>query len=231
LALEQTFAKAVQLIFSFDAELVEIVSLSLKVSGAALGIAVAVGLGLATLLALYRFPGRGLCITLLNTLTGLPPVVVGLTVYILLSRQGPLGFLELLYSPGAMILAQTVLAVPIIAALSHAAVNAAGSAVRTTAICLGATESQAVAAIFKDARYALMAAVATAFGRLMAEVGAVLIVGGNIAHHTRVMTTSIAMETDRGDFELAIVLGLVLLVLSFAVNGLFYAAQRKGIKR
>jgi tungstate transport system permease protein len=231
LALEQTFSKAIHLLFSFDAELVEIVLLSLKVSGASLATAVVIGLGLATLLALSRFPGRGLCITLLNTLTGLPPVVVGLTVYILLSRQGPLGFLQLLYTPGAMILAQTVLAVPIIAALSHAAVNAAGSAVRTTAVCLGATDMQAMAAIFKDARYALMAAVATAFGRLMAEVGAVLIVGGNIARHTRVMTTAIAMETDKGDFELAIALGLVLLALSFAINGLFYAAQRQGVKR
>lgn len=229
--LQQAVIKAFQLIVGLDAEFVEIVFLSLRVSGTALVIATLLGLATAVLLELFRFQGRGFVITVLNTLTGLPPVVVGLGVYILLSRSGPLGFMGLLYTPKAMIAAQAILAFPIVAALGHAAVSAAGSNVKTTAICLGASRFQAVSAVLKDARYAIVAAVATAFGRVMAEVGAVLVVGGNIARHTRVMTTAIALEADKGDFELAIALGLVLLFLSFLVNGLFYLAQRKGLKR
>jgi tungstate transport system permease protein len=227
----ETLNRAALLIVRLDPDLLEIVFLSLRVSSVAILLATALGLAFALLLEIWKIPGKGLIISILNTLTGLPPVVVGLLLYIVLSRSGPLGFLGLLYSPMAMVIAQTVLAAPIVAALSHAAITATGQPVRDTALGLGATEFQALLAVFNDARYAIMAAVAAAFGRVMAEVGAVLMVGGNIAHHTRVMTTAIAMEADKGDFELAIGLGIILLSLSFLVNAVFYGLQRKGRKR
>ena len=224
-------SKAILLILHGEVNLLKIVFLSLRVTCTGTLIATILGLGIALLLEMRSVPGRGLIISILNTLTGLPPVVVGLALYIFLSRSGPLGFLGLLYSPAAMIIAQTILATPIVAALSHAAISSTGQAVGDTARGLGASRFQAQLAVFLDARYAIMAAVAAAFGRVMAEVGAVLMVGGNIAHHTRVMTTAIAMEADKGDFELAIALGLILLALSFLVNTTFYIFQRKGKKR
>ncbi len=227
----ETLNRAALLIVRLDPDLLEIVFLSLRVSSVAILLATGMGLGFALLLEIWKIPGKGLIISILNTLTGLPPVVVGLLLYIVLSRSGPLGFLGLLYSPTAMVIAQTILAAPIVAALSHAAITATGQPVRDTAMGLGATEFQALIAVFNDARYAIMAAVAAAFGRVMAEVGAVLMVGGNIAHHTRVMTTAIAMEADKGDFELAIGLGIILLSLSFLVNAVFYGLQRRGRKR
>ena len=227
----ETLNRAALLIVRLDPDLVEIVFLSFRVTSVAILLATGLGLGFALLLEIWKIPGKGLIISILNTLTGLPPVVVGLLLYIFLSRSGPLGFLGLLYTPMAMVIAQTVLAAPIVAALSHAAITATGQPVRDTALGLGATEFQALTAVFSDARYAIMAAVAAAFGRVMAEVGAVLMVGGNIAHHTRVMTTAIAMEADKGDFELAIGLGIILLSLSFLVNAVFYALQRRGRKR
>ncbi|MCD6390117.1 MAG: ABC transporter permease [Desulfobulbaceae bacterium] len=227
----ESFTRAALLIVHLDSDLIEIVLLSLRVTCTGILIATTLGLGLTLLLELKRIPAQGLIVAVLNTLTGLPPVVAGLVLYLFLSRSGPLGFLGLLYTPFAMIIAQTVLATPIVAALSHAAITSTGHAVRNTALGLGATQFQAVLAVFQDARYAIMAAVAAAFGRVMAEVGAVLMVGGNIAHHTRVMTTAIAMEADKGDFELAIALGLILLALSFLVNGVLYFFQRKGRKR
>ena len=227
----QTLIKALTIIVSFDSTFLEIVLLSLTVSCTAILVATAIGLVICALLELYQFRGKGIIITSFNTLTGLPPVVVGLVLYIVFSRSGPLGFLHLLYSPGAMIIAQIILATPIITALSHAAVNSSGKQVRFTALSLGASREQALLALFKDARYGIFASVAAAFGRVMAEVGAVLLVGGNIAHHTRVMTTAIALEADKGEFELAIALGVILLLLSFLVNALFYLMQRKGAKR
>jgi len=229
--LTEILSRALLLILQCDPDLLEIVSLSLRVTCTGTLIATALGLAIALLLEMRSVPGRGLIISLLNTLTGLPPVVAGLALYVFLSRSGPLGFLGLLYTPTAMVIAQTILATPIVAALSHAAISSTGQAVRDTALGLGATRFQALLTVFLDARYAIMAAVAAAFGRVMAEVGAVLMVGGNIAHHTRVMTTAIAMEADKGDFELAIALGLILLTLSFLVNGAFYLCQRKGKKR
>lgn len=226
-----TLNRAALLILHLDPNLIEIVLLSLRVTCSGILLATGLGLSFALLLELKKIPGQGLIIATLNTLTGLPPVVVGLLLYVILSRSGPLGFLGLLYSPTAMIFAQTILATPIIAALSHAAIASSGQTIRHTALGLGATEFQAQLAVFQDARYAIMAAVAAAFGRVMAEVGAVLMVGGNIAHHTRVMTTTIAMEADKGDFELAIGLGIILLTLSFLVNGGFHLFQRKGRKR
>jgi tungstate transport system permease protein len=160
---------------------------------------------------------------------GLPPVVVGLFLYLILSRQGPLGFLALLYSPYAMILAQTILAFPIVAALSHAAIIKVDPVLKQAAATLGATRTQIAIAIVKEARYGIMSAVVAALGRVMAEVGAILIVGGNIAGYTRVMTTTIALETDKGNFELAIALGIILLFISCGINMVLYLIQRKGV--
>ena len=227
----ETLQRALLLIVQFDPDLFEIVSLSLRVTCIGILIASVLGLAIALLLELQKIPGRGLIISILNTLTGLPPVVVGLVLYIILSRSGPLGILGLLYTPAAMVIAQTILATPIVAALSHAAIVATGQPVRDTALGLGATQFQALLAVLSDTRYAIIASIAAAFGRVMAEVGAVLMVGGNIAHHTRVMTTTIAMEADKGDFELAIALGIILLSLSFLVNAALYWFQRMGRKR
>jgi len=178
---------------------------------------------------LKKFPGRGLIISLLNTFMGLPPVVVGLFLYLLLSRSGPLGFLVLLYSPVAMIIAQSVLAFPIVAALSHSAIIKVDPIIRQASRTLGAKPLQVTVAVVKEARYGIMSAVIAALGRAMAEVGAVLIVGGNIAGFTRVMTTTIALETDKGNFELALALGIILLMISFVINMVLYVIQKKGV--
>jgi tungstate transport system permease protein len=171
-------------------------------------IATLLGLPLAALLGLKRFLGRGLIINLLNTFMGLPPVVVGLFVYLLLSRKGPFGFLGLLYSPSAMVIAQTILAFPIVSALCHSAIVNVPSVIRQAAKTLGATPSQEAVLVVREARYGIMAGIIAGFGRVMAEVGAILMVGGNIAGYTRVMTTTIALETDKGNFELALALVL-----------------------
>lgn len=228
-SLLEGFRRALILIVSLDAELLGIIFLSLKVSGFALMISTLAGLPAGTLIGFKQFPGRGLVISLLNTFMGLPPVVVGLFVYLVLSRSGPLGFLGLLYSPSAMVIAQTILAVPIVMALSHAAIIKVDPIIKQAALTLGATPFQASVIIVKEARYGIMSAVITGFGRVMAEVGAILIVGGNIANYTRVMTTTIALETDKGNFELALALGIILLIISFAINIVLYFIQRKGL--
>ena len=222
------FLQAFSLILHLDRVLVGIILLSLKVSGFALLIATALGLPLGSLLGLKRFPGRDLAISVTNTLMGLPPVVVGLIVYLILSRRGPLGFLGLLYSPTAMIIAQTILAVPIVTALCHSAIVNVAPLIRQAARTLGATPRQETLAVIHEARYGILSAVIAAFGRVMAEVGSILIVGGNIAGYTRVMTTTIALETDKGNFELALALGIILLMISFAINALLHFIQRKG---
>jgi tungstate transport system permease protein len=160
---------------------------------------------------------------------GLPPVVVGLFVYLILSRSGPLGFMGLLYSPSAMIIAQTILAFPIVAALSHSSIIKVDPIMKQASLTLGATPVQVSMTVMNEARYGIMAAVIAALGRVMAEVGAILIVGGNIAGYTRVMTTTIALETDKGEFELAIALGIILLVISFLINTALYLIQKKGV--
>jgi len=225
----QGFKEAFSLILNLDQELFAIILLSLKVSGTALIIASATGFPLGTLTGLKKFPGRGLIISLLNTFMGLPPVVVGLFLYLLLSRSGPLGFLVLLYSPVAMIIAQSVLAFPIVAALSHSAIIKVDPIIRQASRTLGAKPLQVTVAVVKEARYGIMSAVIAALGRAMAEVGAVLIVGGNIAGFTRVMTTTIALETDKGNFELALALGIILLMISFVINMVLYVIQKKGV--
>jgi len=225
------FRKAFFLIVHLDAELLEIILLSLKVSGIALVIATASGLPVGTLIGLKKFPGRGLIISLLNSFMGLPPVVVGLFVYLFLSRSGPLGFMGLLYSPSAMIVAQTILAFPIVAALSHSSIIKVDPLIKQASLTLGATSLQVSRTVMNEARYGIMAAVIAALGRVMAEVGAILIVGGNIAGYTRVMTTTIALETDKGEFELAIALGIILLIISFLLNVALYVIQKMGALR
>jgi tungstate transport system permease protein len=222
-----SIAKAFQLIASFDPELIGIVLRSLKVSGIAIIIAAAVGFLITLILDLKDFVGKNVLVTVINTFMGLPPVVAGLVLYLILSRSGPLGFLHLLYTPAAMVIAQVLLATPIIAGLSYAAVVSVDPSLRFTALTLGATPFQASIKIMKNTRYSIMAAVLAGLGRVMAEVGAVLIVGGNIAGYTRVMTTAIALEADKGDFELAVALGIILLFISFALNGSLFYLQKK----
>jgi tungstate transport system permease protein len=225
------FKQAFYLIVSLDPELRGIIFLSLKVSGTALLIATITGLPAASLIGFKRFPFRGMIISLMNTFMGLPPVVVGLFVYLLLSRSGPLGFMGLLYSPSAMVIAQSILGFPIIAALSHSAIVTVAPIIKSASVTLGATPFQATVNILREARYGIMSGVIAAFGRVIAEVGAILIVGGNIASYTRVMTTAIALETDKGNFELAIALGIILLSLSLFINVLLYTVQKKGAVR
>ncbi len=209
-------------------ELVEIIGLSLRVSCMALLIATCLALPLAALLALKRFPLRDTLLHILHTCMGLPPVVVGLVVYLFLSRRGQLGFLALLYTPNAMIIAQTVLAFPIVASLAHTAIVSVDPVVKQAALTLGANPRQLAFTIIKEARYGILSGVIAGLGRVTAEVGAILIVGGNIAGYTRVMTTTIALETDKGNFELAVVLGVVLLCISLLVNLALIYFQRSG---
>jgi tungstate transport system permease protein len=221
--------KAFSLIYNLNQELLDIILLSLKVSGTALIISSLIGVPAGSIIGLKKFSGRGFIITLLNTFMGLPPVVVGLFVYLLLSRSGPFGFMGLLYTPSAMIVAQTILALPIIASLCHSAIVAVDPIIGQAAITLGATPYQKAAAIIKEARYGILSSIIAGFGRAMAEVGAILIVGGNIAGYTRVMTTTIALETDKGNFELALALGVILLIISLLINIALHLIQRKGM--
>ena len=224
----EAFALALDMLARLDANLLSIVYLSLWVSLSALAIATCLGLPAGTALAIYRFPGRGVLVLLVNAMLGLPPVVVGLFLYLLLSRQGLLGFLSLLYTPAAMVLAQTILAWPIVASLAHAAIVNVDPVIRQAAVTLGATPRQQAVTIIKEARYGIISAIMAGFGRANAEVGAVLIVGGNIAGYTRVMTTTIALETDKGNFELGIVLGIILLALALLANLALRRLQRRG---
>jgi tungstate transport system permease protein len=222
------FRKAFFLILNLDPELLKIIFLSLKVSGLALVISTAVGLSLSTLLSFKKIPLQGIIISLMNTFMGLPPVVVGLFVYLVLSRSGPLGFMGLLYTPSAMVTAQTILAFPIVASLSHSAIISVDPIIKQSSMTLGATPLQMTLTVMREARYGIMSGIIAALGRVMAEVGAILIVGGNIAGYTRVMTTTIALETDKGNFELALALGIILLTLSLIINIILYRVQRKG---
>jgi tungstate transport system permease protein len=213
-----SFGLAFQLVAAGDSQLHEIILLSLRVSLTAVAIACLIGMPLGAALAVSRFPGRPAVLVLVNALMGQPPVVVGLVIYLLLSNAGPLGWLQLLYTPTAMIVAQIVLITPIVAALSREVVEQlyAEYAEQFRSLCL--TRIQAVRALLWDARFSLITVGLAGFGRAIAEVGAVIIVGGNIAHLTRVMTTAIALETSKGDLALALALGLVLLTLALSVN-------------
>ncbi len=223
----QAIALALALIQSADSDLLEIIYLSLQVSLGAMVVSCLLGFPLGALLAISRFPGRGLCLTVLNALMGLPPVVVGLVVYLHLSNAGPLGFLQLLYSPTAMIIAQTILIAPIIAALSRQVLEDLHAEYRESFKSLAVPPVVAMWALITDARYSLLTVSLAGFGRGIAEVGAVMIDGGNIDHLTRVMTTAIALETSKGDLPLALALGMVLLLISLLINGLVMTIKTK----
>jgi tungstate transport system permease protein len=211
-------ATAIALILALDRELLAIVRLSLLVSLSAVGLATLVGLPLGATVAVCRFPGRGMVGALLNAMMGLPPVVVGLALYLLLSRAGPLGGLGLLYTPTAMTLAQWVLITPIVAALTRQTVVDLHEEYAEQLRSLGVGPWRTVWTLLWEGRFSLLTAVLAGFGRASAEVGAVIIVGGNIDHVTRVMTTTIALETSKGNLPLALGLGIILLCLTFMVN-------------
>ena len=217
--LGQAVATAMSLIAGLDADLVEIVALSLRVSLTAVAFAVLIGLPIGAAVALFSFPGRGVVAALMNALMGLPPVVVGLVVYLMLSRSGPLGVFGLLFTPAAMIVAQCVLITPIVAALTRQVVADLWEEYGEQLRSIGARAPRALPTLLWDARFTLVTVVLAGFGRAIAEVGAVMIVGGNIDHVTRVMTTSIALETSKGNLVLALALGIVLIGISFAVSG------------
>jgi tungstate transport system permease protein len=217
--LGEAFATALGLIVAFDADLVEIVGLSLQVSLSAMGLAAVVGLPLGALVALIRFPGRTAAAALLDALMGLPPVVIGLLVYLMLSRAGPFGVFGLLFTPTAMIIAQWLLITPIIAALTRQVIEDLWVEYAEQLRSLGSTRLRAVPTLLWDGRHSLVTVILAGFGRALAEVGAVMIVGGNIDHATRVMTTAIALETSKGNLVLALALGLVLLTLSLTISG------------
>lgn len=218
-------ADAFRLLAGLDPELWGIVGLSLLVSGTAVLLAAAIGIPAGSALALYPIPGRRFLGRLSYTLMGLPPVLAGLVVFLTLSAGGPLGRWQLLFTPTAMVIAQTLLVLPIITGLVLAAVEARERSVREVAVTLGATPWQVAATVVREARQPILGACAAGFGRAIAEVGAVMMVGGNIRGHTRVMTTALLLETRQGNFDRAIGLGLVLLVVAFAVNTLLYRWQ------
>jgi tungstate transport system permease protein len=221
------FVAALMLLFSLNSEIYQVMFLSLFVSGSATLIASAIGIPLGSLIALKRFRGKEFVKTLTYTFVGLPPVVAGLVIFLLLVRVGPLGVLGLLYSPGAMILAQITLALPIIIGVTMSAVSSVPAEVRDTAISLGATEWQSTVTILKEAKIGLITAIITGFGSCISEVGAVWIVGGNIRFETRVLTTAIMTSTGMGDFGFSLALGIILLTLAFLVNVPLVRLQRK----
>jgi len=218
--------EAFRLIFILDADLIEITLRSLEVSLTALMIASALALPVGTWLAIRRFRYRRFTIAVLNALMGLPPVVVGLVVYLLLSRSGPFGIMGLLFTPTAMIIAQVIIITPLIASITHQAMRELWSEYHDLLISLNTTKRQRVVALIWDGRRTLMTAALAGFGRGIGEVGAIMIVGGNIDHATRVLTTAIALETGKGDFALALGLGFVLITLTLVVNLAIHALSR-----
>jgi tungstate transport system permease protein len=216
--LVQGLLEAFRLLLTGDPEVWRITLLSLEISGSATALSLLIGIPLGTVLALARFPGRALAVSLVNTGMGLPPVVVGLFVTILLWRNGALGFLEMLYTPLAMVLAQMVIAAPIVTGLTLAAVQQVPAQFRLQMLALGASRAQMVGALLREARLPMLAAVMAGFGGVISEVGASLMVGGNIKGSTRVLTTATVLETSKGNFDIAIALSVILLLLTFLVN-------------
>ncbi len=226
----QAFPLAARLLLQFDPLLREIIGLSLAVSLTAVVLAAIVGLPLGAGLALLRFPTRNFFIVLNNTLLGLPPVVVGLVVYLLLSRSGPFGFLGLLFTPAAMVLAQCVLVTPIIMALTRQQIEDLWLEYAEQLQSMGASRFLAIPTLLWEGRHSLMTCVLAGFGRAIGEVGAIIIVGGNIDHYTRTMTTAIALETSKGNLALALALGFVLITLSMVVNGTVYGLKEHALR-
>ncbi|KAB2873188.1 MAG: ABC transporter permease subunit [Pseudorhodoplanes sp.] len=223
-----TDASALDLILRADPALIAIVRLSLFVSLSAVAFAALVGIPLGALIALTRFPARTTTVVVLNALMGLPPVVVGLLVYLMLSRSGPLGDLGILFTPAAMVMAQAILVLPIIAALARQTIEDLWTEYRDELSAMNVGPARRIATLIVDGRFSLVTALLAGFGRAAAEVGAVIIVGGNIDGFTRTMTTAVALETSKGDLPLAIGLGLVLIAIVFVVNALAWAIRRAG---
>jgi tungstate transport system permease protein len=215
------------LLFTLDPEVLGITWLSLKVSGTATLISLLIGVSVGTAVALTQFPGRRVVISLINTGMGLPPVVVGLFVTIFLWRNGPLGFLEILYTPTAIIIAQAIIATPIVMGISLAAIQALPANLRLQILALGATRLQMVWILVKEARLPLLAAIMAGFGGVISEVGASIMVGGNIKGYSRVLTTATVMETSKGNFDIAMALGIILLLLAFMVNAILTQIQQR----
>lgn len=214
------------------ADLAEIITLSMQVSGIALLFSTVIGIPVGAALGLNRFPGRRLMIALMYTGMGFPPVVIGLFVYLMLSRSGPLGslhapFIPALFTPGAMVIAQTIIAFPLVAGFTMAAVMGVDQKLRQQVMALGATKQQAALAVLMEARVGVIVAIIAGFGGIISEVGAVMMVGGNIEGRTRVLTTAIVLSTRQGDFNLAIALGLILLAITFVVNVAMLRLQGK----
>lgn len=219
------FTEAISLITGFDPNLVEIVALSLWVSGIALAISVLIGLPLGMWLGLKRFPGRRLLVALIYTGMGLPPVVVGLSVYLFLSRQGPFGGLGWLFTPRAMIVAQVIISLPLVAGFTMTSVAAVSPELAMQVRALGANTWQVPLTMLYEARNGVFAAIVAGFGAVISEVGSVMMVGGNIEHKTRVLTTAIVLETSKGDFALAIALGIILITFAFGANWMLLHLQ------
>jgi tungstate transport system permease protein len=219
--------KAFKLLIALDSEVLGITWLSLVVSGAATLISLVIGISTGMTVALTDFPGKRFIISIINTGMGLPPVVVGLFVSIFLWRNGPFGFLEILYTPGAIVIAQTIIAAPIVMGITLAAIQHLPKNLRLQILSLGATRIQMVWLLMKEARLPLLAAVMAGFGGVISEVGASIMVGGNIKGYTRVLTTATVMETSKGNFDLAIALGIILLLLAFTINAILTHIQQQ----
>jgi len=220
-----SFRSAILLIASWNKELTDIVSVSLRVSGSSTFLAGMMGVPLGFIIAFNRFAGKRMVITCLNTLLAMPTVVIGLFVYAFISRRGIFGPFDLLYTPGAMIIGQTILILPVVATFTIAAISRIDERYRKTAMTLGANSLQTALVIFREARFGIVAAIIAAFGRVIAEIGISMMLGGNAKGFTRTMTTAMALEYDKGEFTLAIALGMILLSLSFGINLLFHFFQ------
>lgn len=223
--------EAIRLLVTGYPVLWQVIGLTLQVTGTALLLSAIAGVPIGAAIGLTRFPGRRFVVALLYTGMGLPPVVVGLAVYLFLSRSGPLGSLDWLFTPTAMIVAQTIIAFPLVAGLTMAGVEAVEPDFRLQVVSLGAGRAQVVRALLGEARGGVLAALLAGFGGIISEVGAAMLVGGNIAGQTRVLSTAIVLETRRGEFALAVAMGGVLLSLAFAVNALFISLERRSVWR
>ena len=225
-----SLVSALYLALSLNKELYEIVLVSLKVSSSSTIIASIFGVPLGMLIAFETFRGKRLLITVLNTMLALPTVAIGLFVYALISRRGLFGPLDLLYSQNAIVLGQVILITPVVATFTIAAVNHIDTRYRKTALTLGANRMQATLVVFREARYGIVAAIVAAFGRVISEVGISMMLGGNAKGFTRTITTAMALEYDKGEFVLAVALGVILLAISFGLNLLFHVLQGRGVK-
>ena len=223
--------QAFWLLLQGDLEVLQITCLSLQVSGFATLLSLILGIPLGTIIGLTRFPGRGVIASLVNTGMGLPPVVVGLYVSILLWRSGPLGGLELLYTPTAIVIAQCVLAFPVVTGLTMAGVQQIDPQLRLQLLGLGASRLQLLVLLLREMRLALLAAIMAGFGAVISEIGASMMVGGNILGHTRVLTTATVLETSKGNFDVAIALSMILLAITFLANWALTALQQRGARR